>query len=293
MINQLIKKIQEKNSVVVVGLDPYLQQLPLSIRQAAYEKYGRTMKGASEAIWGFNQCVIDEVADLVVAVKPQIAFYELYGYEGIRVYQQTIQYAKTKGLLVIGDCKRGDIGSTSEAYALAHLGKTEIDGYHEAAFDHDFLTVNPYLGSDGLRPFIQVCEKYHKGIFVLVKTSNPSSGELQDQLLADGKPLYLKAASLIKKGTQGYHSIGCVVGAAHPKIARELRKALSHSFFLVPGYGHQGGDGKSVSVCFNEDGLGALVSASRSVLYSGNSDNWRKEIRKAVLLMNQDINQYR
>lgn len=297
MINQLIKEIQRKDSAIVVGLDPYLDKLPQEILDEAYSKYGETMKGASYAILKFNKEVIDIVKDIVPAVKPQIAFYELYGYEGIKAYQKTIEYAKQNGLIVIGDCKRGDIATTSLAYADAHIGKTKIGNAMFKAFDEDFVTVNPYLGSDGIKPFVKVAKENHKGIFVLLKTSNPSSVELQDQMLNNHRLLYMQLALQLQEymKEESYSCIGCVVGATYPNEAKEIRKQLKNAFFLVPGYGKQGANGEMIQSCFNEDGLGALVSASRSILYPENDSElpYREAIKEATLKMNEDVNSYR
>ena len=183
MINKLIDNIRKTGAPIVVGLDPMLKFVPEHLKKQALEEYGETMKGAAEAVWLFNKEIVDNIYDLIPAVKPQIAMYEQFGIEGLVVYQRTVDYCKEKGLVVIGDVKRGDIGSTSEAYAIGHLGKVQVGNKVCKGFDEDFITVNPYLGSDGVKPFIKVCKEEKKGIFVLVKTSNPSSGEFQDRLI--------------------------------------------------------------------------------------------------------------
>lgn len=297
MINKLINEIKKKNSAIVVGLDPYLERLPKDILDSNISLYGKTKRAAAKAIYEFNCQVIDAINDLVVAIKPQIAFYEQYGVEGIQCYCDTIQYAKSKNLIVIGDCKRGDIGSTSEAYANAHIGKTRIVNEEVVAFDEDFVTVNPYLGSDGIKPFVEACQENGKGIFVLVKTSNPSSGELQNLVLNDGKKVYMKVIEMIQNlqfEKCKYDFIGAVVGATYPQEAKLIRQLLPNSFFLVPGYGAQGANANMIKACFNQDGLGAVISASRSILYAFKDEvNWIEEIRSATIKMKEDINKMR
>ncbi|MCL2452010.1 orotidine-5'-phosphate decarboxylase [Candidatus Saccharibacteria bacterium] len=269
--NRLIAKIIETKNPTVVGLDPTLDYIPAEIKEGAFEAHGRTLEGAAEAFLNFNKALIDAVYDVVPAVKPQAAFYEKYGWPGMRALSETIAYAKSKGLFVIVDAKRGDIGSTMEAYADAWLGTAEVEGASFTAFGCDAITVNGYLGSDGIKPMIEVCREQDKAIFVLAKTSNPSAGELQDMKI-DGKTVYETMASLCDSlgeslpGEHGYHGVGVVVGATYPEQLVELRQKFPRIFFLVPGYGAQGGGGKSVAGAFDKDGLGAVVNASRSLM---------------------------
>ncbi len=270
MIHKLIAKIKKTEAPIVVGLDPMLDYIPDQIKKKAYREYGETLEGAAEAVWQFNKEIIDKTYDLIPAVKPQIAMYEQFGVEGLRVYQRTIEYSHSKDLVVIGDVKRGDIGSTSAAYAAGHLGKIQVGSKCYTAFNEDFATVNPYLGSDGIKPFIEVCQEEGKGIFILVKTSNPSSGEFQDQLI-DGRPLYeLVGEKVAQWGEEhmgdSYSYIGAVVGATYPEIGKALRKIMPKTFILVPGYGAQGGKGKDLAHFFQEDGLGAIVNSSRGII---------------------------
>ena len=270
MINKLIAKIQKTKAPIVVGLDPMLSYIPEHIQKKAFEEYGETLEGAAEAIWQFNKEIVDKTYDLIPAVKPQIAMYEQFGIEGLKAYKKTIDYCKSKDLVVIGDIKRGDIGSTSAAYAVGHLGKIQVGSKCYVPFDEDFATVNPYLGSDGVKPFIEVCQEEGKGIFVLVKTSNPSSGEFQDQLV-DGRPLYeLVGEKVAQWGEEHmgdtYSYVGAVVGATYPEMGAVLRKLMPKTFILVPGYGAQGGQGKDLVNFFNEDGLGAIVNSSRGII---------------------------
>ncbi len=270
MINKLMNKIQKTNAPIVVGLDPMLSYVPSHIQQRAFAEYGETLEGAAEAIWQFNKEIIDKTYDLIPAVKPQIAMYEQFGIEGLKAYQKTIEYCKSKDLVVIGDIKRGDIGSTSAAYATGHLGKVQVGSKSYAGFDEDFATVNPYLGSDGVKPFVDVCKEENKGLFILVKTSNPSSGEFQDQLV-DGRPLYeLVGEKVAQWGEEHmgdtYSYIGAVVGATYPEQGKILRKIMPKAFILVPGYGAQGGKGKDLVHFFHKDGLGAIVNSSRGII---------------------------
>jgi orotidine-5'-phosphate decarboxylase len=270
MINQLVANIKKTGAPIVVGLDPMLGFIPQHVKDAAFAAYGETLEGAAEAIWQFNKAIIDSTYDLIPAVKPQIAMYEQFGVPGLMAFQKTVEYSKQKGLVVIGDIKRGDIGSTSTAYAVGHLGKVKVGNKEYAPFDEDFATVNPYLGSDGIRPFMDVCKEYKKGIFILVKTSNPSSGEFQDRLI-DGKPLYEQVGEKVAQWAEEcmgdeYSYIGSVVGATYPEMGRTLRKVMPKSFILVPGYGAQGGQGKDLVHFFNEDGLGAIVNSSRGII---------------------------
>ena len=263
MINKLVKKIQKTGAPIVVGLDPMLNYIPETVLQKAFSEYGETLEGAAEAIWQFNKEIIDNTCDLIPAVKPQIAMYEQFGLEGLKAFQKTVKYCKEKDLVVIGDVKRGDIGSTSAAYATAHLGKVTVGANRFSAFDEDFSTVNPYLGSDGIKPFIKVCQEEKKGIFVLVKTSNPSSGEFQDRLI-DGRPLYEHVGEKVAEWGaecmgESYSYVGAVVGATYPEMGKILRKIMPKAYILVPGYGAQGGKGADLVPFFNEDGLGGVA----------------------------------
>ena len=281
MINKLINKIQKTKAPIVVGLDPMLSYVPEHIQKKAFAEYGETLEGAAEAIWQFNKEIVDKTYDLIPAVKPQIAMYEQFGIEGLKAYKKTVDYCKSKDLVVIGDIKRGDIGSTSAAYAVGHLGKVQVGSKTYAGFDEDFATVNPYLGSDGVKPFIDVCKQENKGLFILVKTSNPSSGEFQDQKI-DGKPLYELVGEKVAQwgeehmGESGYSYVGAVVGATYPEQGEILRKVMPKSFILVPGYGAQGGKGKDLVHFFNEDGLGAIVNSSRGIIAAYKQEAYAK-----------------
>ena len=315
MINKLIAKIQKTKAPIVVGLDPMMKFVPEQIRRAAFEEFGETLEGAAEAIWQYNKGIVDAIYDLVPAVKPQIAMYEQFGIPGMIAFQKTVDYCKEKDLVVIGDVKRGDIGSTSEAYAVGHLGKVQVGSKMCGGFDEDFATVNPYLGSDGVRPFLKVCKEEHKGIFVLVKTSNPSSGELQDRLVravkgstagedAGDKPLYEIVGSQVAAwGAEcmpesgDYSYVGAVVGATYPEQGRILRKIMPRTFILVPGYGAQGGKGADLVHFFNEDGLGAIINSSRGIIAAYQQEKYARfgeagyaeAAREAVLEMKRDI----
>lgn len=302
MIDTLIQEITKKNAPVVIGLDPMLAYVPEHIQQEAFAEFGETPEGAAEAIWQFNKGIVDATYELVPAVKPQIAMYEQFGIPGLMAFKKTVDYCREKGLVVIGDVKRGDIGSTSAAYAVGHLGKVTIGSKSYAGFDEDFVTVNPYLGSDGVEPFIEVCNKEKRGIFVLVKTSNPSSGEFQDKLI-DGKPLYeLVAEQVARWGEQcmgtTYSNVGCVVGATYPEMGKELRKRMPKNYILVPGYGAQGGTAEGLKPYFNKDGLGAIVSSSRGIIAAYKQEAYQKygeknyadASRQAVIDMIEDIN---
>ena len=270
MINKLTEKIKKTHAPICVGLDPMLSYVPKQVQETAFKEYGETLEGAAEAIWQFNKAIIDATYDLIPAVKPQIAMYEQFGIPGLVAFKKTVDYCKEKDLVVIGDIKRGDIGSTSSAYAVGHLGKVQVGTKEYAGFDEDFATVNPYLGSDGVNPFIDICKKEKKGLFILVKTSNPSSGEFQDQLI-NGRPLYeLVGEKVAQWGADcmgdEYSYIGAVVGATYPEMGKVLRKIMPKSYILVPGYGAQGGKGKDLVHFFNEDGLGAVVNSSRGII---------------------------
>lgn len=296
MIDTLIEKIIEKGNPTVAGLDPKLDYVPEDMKAAAFREYGETFTGAAQAILQFNKVLIDALCDVVPAVKPQSAYYEMYGVEGIRCLSETIAYAQKNGMYVILDGKRGDIGATSEAYAKAYLGKTVIGGTEQPAFGADCLTVNPYLGTDGIKPFADQCAANRKGIFVLVKTSNQSSGELQD-LKSGDKYIYEHMAERVKEwgadliGIHGYSSVGAVVGATYPEQAEVLRRLMPHTYFLVPGYGAQGGKAKDVAKSFNRDGLGAIVNASRSIMcaYQKQGGTLGDAARKEAIRMRDDI----
>lgn len=301
MINALVSKIQKTGAPIVVGLDPMLSYIPQHIVDKSLKEHGETLEGAADAIWEFNKAIVDQTYDLIPAVKPQIAMYEQFGVPGVAAYQKTVDYCKSKGLVVIGDVKRGDIGSTSEAYAIGHLGKVTVGNSRLSAFGEDFATVNPYLGSDGIKPFLTVCAEEKKGIFILVKTSNPSSGEFQDQLI-NGKPLYELVAEKVNEwGAEvmgdSYSYVGCVVGATYPEMGKVLRKVMPKTYILVPGYGAQGGTAESLRPYFNEDGLGAIVNSSRGIIAAYKqpqyaqfgAQNFADASRKAVEDMIADI----
>lgn len=302
MIQKLIEKIQKTKAPICVGLDPMLNYIPEHILKKSFGDFGETLEGAADAIWNFNKEIVDHTFDLIPSVKPQIAMYEQFGIEGLKVYEKTVRYCQDKGLLVIGDAKRGDIGSTSAAYATAHLGKVKVGNSVCTAFNTEFLTVNPYLGTDGVKPFVDVCKAEDKGLFVLVKTSNPSSGEFQDKLV-DGRPVYeLVADKVVEWGADcmdgAYSNVGAVVGATYPEMSAILRKLMPNTYFLVPGYGAQGGTAKDLKPCFNEDGLGAIVNSSRGIIAAYKQEKYARfgaehfaeASRQAVLDMVADIN---
>ena len=301
MIGRLNKRILETGAPIVVGLDPMLSYIPEEIREKAFSEFGETLEGAAEAVWQFNKGIVNAVYDLIPAVKPQIAMYEQFGLPGLAAFARTVQYCHKKGLLVIGDVKRGDIGSTSAAYAAGHLGTVKVGEHEYAPFDEDFATVNPYLGTDGIKPFVDVCKANGKGIFILVKTSNSSSGEFQDRIV-DGKPLYEIVGQMVDKWGADcmdgeYSDVGAVVGATYPEMGRVLRDIMPKACILVPGYGAQGGSGKDLIPFFRKDGLGAIVNSSRGIIAA-----WKQEkyaayggaayadaSRAAVIAMREDI----
>lgn len=310
MINKLCEKIKKTNAPIVVGLDPMLSYIPEHILKKSYAQYGETLEGAADAIWQFNKGIVDAVYDLIPAVKPQIAMYEQFGIPGLAAFQKTIDYCHKKDLIVIGDVKRGDIGSTSAAYAAAHIGKVKVGNQICTPFGEDFATVNPYLGTDGIQPFVDVCREEKKGLFILVKTSNPSSGEFQDRMIqpeAEGekkRPLYELVGEMVDHWGadcmgDSYSYIGAVVGATYPEMGKVLRKIMKKSFILVPGYGAQGGQGKDLVHFFNEDGLGAIVNSSRGIIAAYRQDvykaagimpeNYADAARMAVEAMQKDI----
>lgn len=302
MINKLVKKIEENKAPIVVGLDPMLGYIPEQIKAQAYKEFGETLEGAAEAVWQFNKGIIDATYDLIPAVKPQIAMYEQFGIPGLVAFKKTVDYCKEKDLVVIGDVKRGDIGSTSAAYATAHIGKVQVGENVYRGFDEDFMTVNPYFGIDGIKPFVDVCKEEKKGIFVLVKTSNPSSGEFQDRLI-DGKPLYEHVAEKVAEWGEdcmgdAYSYVGCVIGATYPQMGEVLRKIMPKQYILVPGYGAQGGKASDLAPYFNKDGLGAIVNSSRGIIAAYKQPAYEKfgaaayadASRQAVIDMREDIN---
>ena len=270
MINKLTAKIQKTKAPIVVGLDPMLNYIPKHIQEKAFKEFGETLEGAAEAIWQFNKEIVDKTYDLIPAVKPQIAMYEQFGIPGIMAFKKTVDYCKSKDLVVIGDIKRGDIGSTSAAYATGHIGKVQIGANKIAPFDEDFVTLNPYMGADSITPFIDVCKEEKKGLFILVKTSNPSSGDFQDQMVGD-RPVYELVGEKVAQWGEtcmgdSYSYVGAVVGATYPEMGKTLRKIMPKAYILVPGYGAQGGQGKDLVHFFNEDGLGAIVNSSRGII---------------------------
>ena len=300
--DRLIDKIIETGNPTVVGLDPKLDYVPDFIKKESFREYGCNAKGAANALYTFNKGIIDSVFGIVPAVKPQAAYYEMYGYQGVKCLYKTIKYARKKGMFVILDGKRNDIGTTMEAYSAAYLGGTDIDGVRREAFSADALTVNGYLGTDGIKPALDECVRSDKGIFVLVKTSNPSSGEFQDMLM-DGEPLYLRMGKKCEEwgaetvGKYGYSAVGAVVGATYPEQLSELREKLPHTFFLVPGYGAQGGGAQGIAGAFDKDGIGAIVNSSRAIMLAYKKGDYsEKEFGIAALneaiRMKNDITSY-
>lgn len=298
MIDSLLKKIDVMKNPTVVGLDPTLEMMPASMKAEMFEKYGKNPEAVGKMFLKFNKEIIDSVEDIVPAVKPQIAMYEKYGIEGIKAYLETIEYASKKGMAVIGDIKRGDISSTAAAYA-AHIGGTEIEGQEFDLWKEDWITVNPYLGIDGIQPFIDECNKKDRGVFILVKTSNPSSSQLQD-ILVNEKTIYERVAELVAEwgvqsmGTMGYSRIGAVVGATHKEQGEKLRKMMPHTFFLVPGYGAQGGTGADLEGFFDKDKRGCIVNSSRGIIAAyKKSDKYGENVgeaaRDAALAMKADL----
>ena len=302
MVSKLIEKIQKTKAPICVGLDPMLSYIPEHVTKKAFAEFGETLEGAAEAIWQFNKEIVDATCDLIPSVKPQIAMYEQFGLPGLAAYDKTVKSCQEKGLIVIGDVKRGDIGSTSAAYATGHLGTVQVGSQTLSGFNTEYITVNPYLGTDGVKPFVDVCNQCDRGIFVLVKTSNPSSGEFQDRLI-DGRPLYeLVAEKVVEWGDASmdgaYSNVGAVVGATYPEMSKVLRKLMPRTYFLVPGYGAQGGTAEDLKYCFNEDGLGAVVNSSRGIIAAYKKDAYAKfgpehfgeASRQAVIDMIADIN---
>ena len=301
MIEKLVEKIKKLEAPIVVGLDPTLNFVPKFILDKAINEKGETLEAAADAIFEFNKKIVDEIYDLIPAVKPQIAMYEQFGIPGLMAFKKTLDYCHDKGLLVIGDAKRGDIGSTSTAYAIGHIGKVKVGGTEIAPFDEDFLTINPYMGSDSVVPFVEECRKYDKGLFILVKTSNPSSGEFQDQKVGKkavyelvGKKVDEWGAELVKNG---YSDVGAVVGATYPEMGEVLREIMPKAYILVPGYGAQGGTAAELKPFFNKDGLGAIVNSSRGIIAAYKQDKYAEygaegfaeAARAAVIDMKNDI----
>lgn len=299
-MDRLIKKIVEYQNPTVAGLDPKLEYVPEFIKDECFKKYGKTLEGAAAALFEFNKALIDALYDIVPAVKPQAAYYEMYGWQGVKALYDTIAYAKSKGMYVITDGKRNDIGTTMQAYAAAHLGTTDVAGAEAEAFGADALTVNGYLGSDGINPLLKICEEKDKSIFVLVKTSNPSSGELQDKKI-DDKTIYETMGEMCEnwgenlRGESGYSAVGAVVGATYPEMLKELREKLPHTFFLVPGYGAQGGGAEDVKYAFDKNGVGAVINSSRGIMCAwtkargASEKDFAKEARNEALRMRDDI----
>ncbi|MEL7657699.1 MAG: orotidine-5'-phosphate decarboxylase [Bacillota bacterium] len=299
MIDRLITKIEQMANPTVVGLDPTYEMIPQIIREEMLEKHGKTSKAIGEMFLSFNKKIIDQIYDLVPAVKPQIAMYEQYGIEGLKAYMETIAYAKEKGLIIIGDIKRGDIASTATAYA-AHLSGVEIEGDRIDLWNEDAVTLNPYMGFDTIKPFIEPCNVYDKGVFLLVKTSNPSGMEIQD-LISDGKPIYEHVAQLVRSwgelamGTMGYSKVAAVVGATYKEQGEELRRKMPHTFFLIPGYGAQGASGDDIRGYFDRDGKGCIVNSSRGIIAAYQKDskfgghNFGDAAREAAIAMKRDL----
>lgn len=278
-IDQLIQKIKQTNNPTVIGLDPRYDMLPNCIKK----NYTGSVKKICEGILEYNKALIDNVCDIIPAVKPQMAFYEAFGLDGIQCFQETCKYAKENNMIVIVDAKRGDIGSTAESYSSAYIGKTKVEDQLYGLDYIDFITVNAYFGTDCVKPFIEDCKKYDKGIFILVKTSNPSSGELQDLKLENGKTIYETMGNLVETwgteliGENGYSSIAAVVGATYPEQLQTLREQMPHTFFLIPGYGAQGGKAGDIALGFDQNGLGGIINASRSLMCAYKSDRWKDQ----------------
>ena len=302
-IDKLIERIKKLNNPTVMGLDPRYEMLPKCVT----EKYSQDLEGVSKAIIEYNKGLIDATYDIIPAIKPQIAFYEMFGLPGIKAFEETCIYAKEKGMIVIADVKRGDIGSTAAGYSNAFLGKTPVGEKKLSIYDVEFVTVNPYMGTDCVKPFIEDCKKYNKGLFILVKTSNPSSGELQDLKLENGKEVYMQVAELVEKwgeelrGEYGYSSIAAVVGATYPEQLRKIREKAQHTFFLIPGYGAQGGKVEDIALGFDKNGIGGIINASRSLMCAYKLENWKdkfkeeeyaKATRAEAIRMKVEINKY-
>ncbi len=298
--DRLIENIIEKQNPTVAGLDPKLDYVPASVKDACFAQYGKTLEGAAAALLAFNKAIIDQIYDIVPAVKPQAAYYEMYGWQGVKALAETIAYAREKGMFVITDGKRNDIGTTMEAYATAHLGTTDVAGEAVDAFGADALTVNGYLGTDGIKPLVNICKEKDKGIFVLVKTSNPSSGELQDLQLVNGASVYEQMGKMCERwgeelpGKYGYSGVGAVVGATYPEQLAEMREKAPHTFFLVPGYGAQGGGANDAKNAFDTNGRGAIINSSRGIMCAWKKqglteDDFAAAARQEALRMKDDI----
>lgn len=273
-IDRLIKKIEAKESCVCVGLDPRFAQIPETVKAPIREEMGENLESLSKVLVEFNRGILEAVEAYAPIVKFQISFYEQYGLAGLKALMESCNIAREMNFEIIMDAKRNDISSTAAAYANGYLGKVDVWGKEEILYDLDSMTVNPYLGSDGINPFIQVAREYNKGLWVLLKTSNPSSGELQDLTLDSGDLVYEKLAEQLHElgadwcGDSGYSNLGMVVGATYPKVAAKVRKMLPKSFFLVPGYGAQGAGAAELQPFFNQDGLGAIVNSSRGIIFA-------------------------
>ena len=300
-MDKLIEKIKETNNPTVIGLDAKYEMIPDFIKI----KYDNSLDGATKAILEFNKKLIDVTYDIIPAVKINVAFYEMYGLNGMKVFEETCKYAKERNMIVMADIKRGDIGNTAKAYSNAFLGKTLIDGREEAIYDVDFVTLSPYMGTDSIKPFVEDCVKYGKGVFIIVKTSNPSSGELQDLKLETGEEVYTKVINLVEEwgkdlvGKYGYSSISAVVGATYPKQLENLRKIALHTFFLIPGYGAQGGKAEDIALGFDQNGIGGIVNSSRGLMCAYKSDKWKdiftkeefdKATRQEAIRMRDELN---
>lgn len=302
MMDNLIDKIKEKNSPIVMGIDPRYEMIPNCVKS----KYPKDLAGFAESSVEFAKSLIDATYDIIPSIKPQLAYFEMMGSNGLSAFQEIVDYAKSKGLIVIADAKRGDIGTTSQGYSNTFLGKTSLDEYEETIYGADFVTVNPYMGTDCVKPFIEDAKKYNKGIFVLVKTSNKSSGELQDLKLENGKKVYEQVATLVEEwgkdliGEYGYSSISAVVGATYPEQLKEIRNLAPHTFFLIPGYGAQGGKAEDIALGFDKNGLGGIINASRSLMCAYKSDKWKDKFteeqyaeatRAEAIRMRDELNQ--
>lgn len=299
MIEKLVKRIKELEAPIVVGLDPTLAIIPEELQKKAVRERGETLDAVADMVFEFNKGIVDATYDLIPAVKPQIAMYEQFGLAGLEAFKKTVDYCHGKGLLVIGDIKRGDIGSTSTAYAKGHIGKIKIGNTEISPFDEDFITINPYLGRDGVIPFVEECKANNKGLFILVKTSNPSSCEFQDQKIGERHLYELVAEKVAEWGTDftgDYSEVGAVVGATYPEVGKVIRKIMPRAYILVPGYGAQGGTAKDLAPFFNEDGLGAVINSSRGIIaayknekYAKFKESYADAAREAVIDMKKDI----
>lgn len=302
----LIEKIKQTENPSVIGFDPRLSYVPEFIKNESFSKFEETLKGAANALYKWGTMLIDELYDIIPAIKPQVAMYEMFGSEGIDAFIKTVEYAKSKGLIVIGDIKRSDIGSTAESYSEGHVGCVSVGSKSYSVYKEDMITINPYLGVDTIEPFLNDCVKYEKGMFILVKTSNPNSGQLQD-LLVEGAPVYEHVGKLVRKwgeehiGDCGYSLVGAVVGATHTEQAKRLRELMPSTMFLVPGYGAQGATAQDLACCFDKEGLGAIVNSSRGVIAAFQKEKYKqfgeesfhKAARQAALDMKEDLNAVR